>query len=55
MDGMSEIHDAPGWALLLAGLAALPFALLLAGWDVMQGAAVRSCCAAMRAARGERL
>jgi hypothetical protein len=51
----SEIHEAPGWALLGLGLAALPFALLLAMADVLQGAAVRGACAAMRAARGERL
>lgn len=46
-----ELNDAPGLILVLMGLAALPFALLLAGFDVMQGAAVRATCAAIRAGR----
>lgn len=50
MDEFREFKGAPSWALLLWGLGAL----WLAGWDVMQGAAVRNSCAAMRVARGER-
>lgn len=50
---MDDMQDAPGGALLLWGLLALPWALALALGDVMQGAAVRGCCAALKAARGE--
>ncbi len=46
---MDKTNAAP-WALLL-----MPWAWALAMFDVMQGAAVRGCCEAMRAARGERL
>jgi hypothetical protein len=44
-----DMDDAPAWALLLAGAAALPVAMVLSGWDALAGLWTCGAATALRA------